>query len=180
MIKIGFSTSPKNIISKVIRWFTKSKASHTWVLFEDTFFGMEMVMESTDTGFRVVPFANFKAEGNEIVALVVPTAPLDDGVKAAASWLGESYDFGGLFGSAFVLLGRWLRRKWANPWASCKSMFCSEAVARILQAAKYPGSSVFVPEATTPQDLLDFFAAAGVADAKLARAKRLDKGTPAP
>lgn len=170
MIKVGFSTHQKSIVSKIIRWFTKSKASHTWVLFEDTFFGMEMVMESTDTGFRVVPFANFKAEGNDIVALVDPVAPLDEGVKAAAAWLGESYDFGGLFGSAFVLLGRWLRRKWANPWASAHAMFCSEAVVRVLQAAKYPGSSAFDPEATSPQDLLDFFAKEGQAPAALSRA----------
>jgi len=152
-------------MSGLIRWFTKSKVSHAWLLFDDTFFGLQMVLEATEVGFRVLPFANFQAEGNDIVAVVQPAAPLEDGLKDAAQWLGESYDFVGLFGTSFVLLGRWLHRKWKNPLASPHAMFCSEAVTRVLQAANYPGSEALVPASTTPQDLLDFFSRTGAVGA---------------
>jgi len=156
MIRIGFSTHQNNVMSRLIRWFTGSKVSHTWLLIEDAFFGVEMVMEATETGFRLIPYTNFKAEGNDIVAVLDPAHPLDAGVRQAALWLGERYDFTGLFGSAFVLLGRWLKRKWRNPFDAPQSMFCSEAVTRVLQAAAYPGAQNLDPAATTPQDLLDF------------------------
>jgi hypothetical protein len=172
MVRVGFSTRTRNLMSRAIRWLTGSKASHAWLLVEDTFFGIDMVMEATEVGFRLIPFDNFKAEGNDIVALLEAPYPLDEGVHAAARWIGERYDFAGLLGSAFVLLGRWLRKKWRNPMASSRSMFCSEAVVRVMQAAGYPGSESFDPEATTPQDLLDFFARAGIASQKLARARR--------
>lgn len=175
MIRVGFSTQQKNVFSRVIRWITGSKASHAWILFDDTFFGLNMVMEATETGFRLIPYENFKAEGNDVVAVVEPPYPLDDGVHQAARWLGEKYDFAGLFGSIFVMFGRWLRRKWRNPFAGARSMFCSEAVVRVMQAARFPGSEAFDPEATTPQDLLDFFVKVGLAHARYTRARRFGR-----
>lgn len=177
MIRVGFSTHEKNVMSRMIRWLTGSKASHAWLLVEDTFFGLEMVMEATETGFRLIPYDNFKAEGNDIVTVLEPPYALDVGVQQAARWLGESYDFAGLFGSVLVLLGRWLKRKWRNPVASSKSMFCSEAVVRVMVAASYPGAEAFDPEGTTPQDLLDFFVKAGLAQPKLARSKRFGRAS---
>ena len=175
MIRVGFSTQLKNPLSRLIRYCTGSKASHAWLLVEDTFFGLEMVMEATETGFRLVPYANFKAEGNDIVAVLEPPYSLDLGVHEAARWLGRRYDFAGLLGSFFVILGRWLRRKWRNPLASPRAMFCSEAVVEVLQAAKYPDSSALDPASTTPQDLLDFFTKAGVAEPRHARGRRFSR-----
>jgi hypothetical protein len=175
MVRVGFSTRTKNIFSRAIRWLTGSKTSHTWLLFDDTFFGLPMVMEATEVGFRLLPYDNFKAEGNDIIALIEPPYALDEGVQQAARWLGERYDFTGILGSVFVLLGRWLKKKWRNPLAGSKSMFCSEAVVRVMQAAKYPGSDAFDPEATTPQDLLDFFVKSGLATPQVARAKRFGR-----
>lgn len=169
MIGVGFSTRPRNVVSRLVRWITGSKASHAWLTFEDTFFGLPMVMEATETGFRILPLANFKAEGNEIIAIVEPPYPLDDGLRAAVHWVGDGYDFAGLFGAVVVVIGRWFRRKWRNPLDSSRSMFCSEAVVRVLQAAKYPGVEGFDPSATTPQDLLDFFSKAGLVGAHLHR-----------
>ena len=175
MVRVGFSTRTKNIFSRLIRWLTGSKTSHTWLLFEDSFFCLPMVMEATETGFRLIPYDNFKAEGNDIVAVIEPPYPLDEGVQQAARWLGERYDFTGLLGSVIVLLGRWFKRKWKNPLAASKAMFCSEAVVWVMRAAKYPGSEAFDPEATTPQDLLDFFVGAGLAKPKLVRGKRFGR-----
>lgn len=161
MICVGFSTHSGNVVSRLIRWMTGSKASHTWLLVDDALFGTEMVMEATEVGFRFITYSRFKAEGNDIVTVVTPAFPLKPGMRQAAMWLGERYDFGGLLGSAVVLLGRWLRRKWKNPLGSSKAMFCSEAVVRVMQAAGYPGSAALDPESITPQDLLDFLTKVG-------------------
>ena len=169
MVRVGFSTQTDNVLSKVIRWITGSRVSHAWFLIEDSFFRVPMVMEATETGFRLIPYDNFKAEGNDIIVVLETVYSLDAGVQEATRWLGERYDFAGLFGAIFVLLGRWLRRKWRNPLASAKAMFCSEAVVRVLQSAQYPGASVFDPASTTPQDLLDFFARTGMVETKYAR-----------
>lgn len=160
MIGVGFSTHTANPISRLIRWFTGSKVSHCWLLLEDSFFGVDvlMVMEATETGFRLIPYENFKAQGNDVVAVIVPDHSLDAGIKHAVRWLGAGYDFAGLFGSAFVMLGRWFKRRWRNPLDSPRSMFCSEAVTLVLQAAAYPGADKLDPSATTPQDLLHFLA----------------------
>lgn len=161
MIKVGFSTCKRNVLSRIIRWFTRSQASHAWLLVEGSFLGMDMVMEATEGGFRLTSYETFR-KGHDIVKIVEPSFPLDEGARKAAAWLGESYDYLGLVGSAVVILGRWLRRKWRNPLDAPRSMFCSEAVVFVLQADGYPGADKLDPSATSPQDLLDFFSSPAV------------------
>jgi len=154
-IKIGFSTSG-SFVSRAIRWFTRSTVSHAWLLVEDGFFGVSVVMEATNGGFRLVPFEHYVNEHTRLVRLVTPKTSLEEGVKKAALWLGEHYDYGGLFGMAVVVVGRWLRRRWRNPWESSRAMFCSEAVVYVLQASGYEGADGLVPSTTSPEDLLRF------------------------
>lgn len=71
--------------------------------------------------------------------------------------LGEVYDYKGLFGMAWVELGRWLKKKWVNPWQSSDAMFCSELVAQVLKDSNYPGAEQFDPGSTDPEQLLRFF-----------------------
>lgn len=156
MVKFGFSTRKKNPISKFIRWVTGSKASHAWLLIENSFLGEHVVMEATEGGFRLYAYSNFERD-NDVVAVIAPRAPLDEGVRAAVKWVGKShYDYTGLFGAAFVQLGKWLKMKWRNPLNVTSAMFCSEAVVYVMKVAKYPGAEALNPSATSPQDLLDF------------------------
>lgn len=157
MIRVGFSTCRKNLISRIIRWFSKSQTSHAWLLLEGSFLGMDMVLQATEGGFQLTPYETFKS-GNDVVCLIEPVCPLDEGVRKAADWLGGNYDYFGLIGSAVVLIGRWFKRKWKNPLNAPHAMFCSEAVVYVLQAANYPGAAALDPSATTPQDLMDFLA----------------------
>lgn len=159
MIRVGFSTHKSNFLSATIRIFTGSKVSHTWLLVEDEpFFGIPMVMEATEVGFRYIPFETFKSK-NDVVEVLTPTHPLDKGVHVANAWLGDSYDFLGLLMSFFVVVGHWVKRKVKNPVHSSRSMFCSEAVVRVLQASDYPGVADLDPSSTTPQDLLSLLKA---------------------
>lgn len=155
MIRVGFSTQKKNVFSRLIRRLTKSQVSHAWLLIDEAFLGLSMVMQATEGGWQLTDYRVFQSK-NDVVCLIGPAVPLDSGVREAALWLGEHYDYTGLFGSIFVLLGRWLKRKWRNPLNVAHAMFCSEAVVYVLQSCEYPGSKELDPSATTPQDLLEF------------------------
>jgi hypothetical protein len=157
VVSIGFST-PKsfNPVSWIIRKLTKSRASHTWFLYYDADFEMWMVMEAHELGFRLIPFERFRNR-NEVVAIFTTKTSLSDGLKWAAKWLGTAYDFGGLIGMAWVVLGRILKRRWRNPLQNSHAMFCSEMALTVLQLSGVGWSKLAEPHETSPQDLLDMF-----------------------
>jgi hypothetical protein len=130
--------------------------SHTFLIYFDVDFQRDMVMEATDGGFRIVPFDRYTKHA-DYLRVFKPRLPIDTGLMAAVDWLGERYDYTGVFGMAWVMFGRWLKRKWHNPWHGANALFCSEAVTKVLQAASYPGVERLEPETTTPEDLLEFF-----------------------
>lgn len=157
MIAVGFSTSKSNPISWLIRKLTGSKVSHTWLAIDDPLFG-RVVLEASELGYRLYPFARFE-QSNTIIALIEPPAcDMVKGVQAVADLLGTAYDVEGLFGMLVVVVGRWFHRKVRNPLRSSKTLFCSEAVARVLLAAGFPPAAGLNPESATPQDILDLLA----------------------
>lgn len=158
MTYVGFSTPRRwNPLSALIRWMTKSRTSHTWLLVEDPAFDLRLVLEAHTTGFRLISFTRF-VKDNRVVALVRTSHPLEPGLPDAGQWLGESYDVLGLFGIFLTLVGRWFRqRPWNNPFPTPSALFCSEAVVRTLKAAGYPGSERLGDETTSPAALLEWF-----------------------
>jgi hypothetical protein len=151
-VRIGFSTS-NSWISRIIRWFTDSRVSHCFFVYYDTDWGRDMVMEATSGGFRIVAYSIYEQSTLTLLRLKYP---VESGLSDAVDWLGEAYDYEGLFGMAWVELGRWLKRKWANPLRSANAMFCSEAVVRVLQASNYPNADTLDAQSTDPQMLLEF------------------------
>jgi len=154
---IGFSTSKTSWISRIIRWFTRSTVSHCFIVYDDLEWGRQMIMESEGGLGGSVRIVNFNAASQDIVKLVTPKYDIEPGMRRMVDRLGEVYDYQGLFGMAWVELGRWLKKKWRNPWQSSKAMFCSELVAQVLKDSKYPGAEKFDPGSTDPQMLLEFF-----------------------
>jgi hypothetical protein len=116
---------------------------------------MDMVMDAHETGFRLVPLDLF-SQKNEIIDIIDPQINLDEGIRHAARYIGIHYDFAGLFGVSWVLLGRALRCRWKNPFQSSDSVFCSESIVRALQHIGFPGSELLDPEGTTPDQLRKF------------------------
>jgi len=157
--RIGFST-PKhfNPVSWLVRKITGSEASHAFFIYYDHDWDVDMVMEAHEVGFRILPLDHFEKK-NELVATFTPRTPIDEGLKyVALEYLGTMYDYGGLFGGIFTMIGKWFKRQWHNPWQSKRSVFCSEAVVIALQKVNYLGSAGLDSRDTTPQDLLNFFA----------------------
>jgi hypothetical protein len=151
MVQIGFSTTPK-ILSRFIRWVTKSRVSHSFIIFD--WLGKRWVLESGFSGVVIVPWEKFQRD-NIIVKVIAPGFVYNMDLLPAMEELGEKYDYGGLFGTAWVLIGRWLKMKWKNPFNDSKAMFCSELVTKILQKAGHPAVQGLDPATTTPEDLLE-------------------------
>ena len=152
---IGFSTpSYFNPVSALIRWIQKSKVSHAWLMYHDVDFDLDMVMEAHELGFRLIPYDQFKKH-NTVVEVVSPDVNIDAGLKLLSRSLGSAYDYPGLLGMGVVLLGRWLHKKWKNPLASPKHMFCSEAIVKALQASNSVKAQDLVADQTSPQMLMD-------------------------
>jgi len=155
-IRIGFTTVTNSWISRLVRWATKSQCSHVIFVYYDQDWQVDMVLEASDVGFREIPLSVFEKK-NTIVALLEPKVCIDEGLKfVALNYLGTMFDYTGLLGHGPILLGRWFKRKWHNPWNTPSSMFCSEAVVVAMQKAGYPGADKLTPEDTSPQDLLAF------------------------
>jgi hypothetical protein len=169
--RILFSTTTK-LLSRIIRWFTQAPVSHCSFLYFDVDFGREMVLEATLEGVRIIPLEVFQKH-NIVVKTFIPRHDLKPGLAKAGSILGAAYDFTGLLGMLWVLLGRWFKKKWQNPLDNVHSLFCSEFVARVLWWSSYPGTEYWEPRNMTPADLYGFFQAQEAKEARLNR--HLDK-----
>ena len=156
--RVGFSTPRHfNPVSWLVRLLTGSACSHAFFIYYDDEWCQDFVLEAHEFGFRVVLLARFQKK-NDIVAIFKPKTSIETGVQfVAVEYLGSTYDYGGLLGTLVLLLGRWLHRKWRNPWSSARAVFCSEAVTLALQKAGYAGADQLISQDTTPQDLLEFF-----------------------
>jgi hypothetical protein len=155
-ISIGFSKE-RGFLSWLIRKVTKAPCSHAFLILREdlTVFGKEMVIEASAFGVRMTSRERF-TQRNTIVGVWGGPPSLNVGVKEAGAWLGEVYDYTGLFGMVLVLFGRWLKKKWANPIHAAHSMFCSELVAWVLKDSGYPGAEMLEPANCSPGDLYQF------------------------
>lgn len=151
MIYIGFSTT-NSLLSKIIRRFTKAEVSHTFFVFE--LYGRSWMLGSDWGGVVIEPMRKFVAKNT--IKMLAPVPELhDEHMAMAMESLGDKYDYTGLLGGIFPMIGRLFRQKWNNPWNNSQALFCSELVAQVLRAADFPGSETLVPSETTPQDLKD-------------------------
>lgn len=152
--RIGFSTPNWfNPVSWLVRKLTKSRASHAWFVYYDLDWKRDMVLEAHELGFRLLPYSKFK-KANKVVGVFKTKESLDEATNWVCDHLGEPYDFGGLIGMAFVLIGRFFKRKWKNPLQNSKAMFCSEMVVSVLQMVRFPATRHIDPHSTSPEDLL--------------------------
>jgi len=153
-----FSTQKGSLLSWIIRKVLRSKCSHCCWLYHDWDLGLDMILEAGNDGFRLLPYHRFQ-QNNTVVRIINPKVSVDRALAFTTRWIGTPYDFKGLFGMAWVMLGRFLKRKWHNPFHSRSMVFCSESMARGLQHIEYPGFPKDNPETITPVQILEFFEA---------------------
>jgi hypothetical protein len=158
-VTIGFTTSDW-WVSRVIRWFTRSRVSHAALLLRGTDLG-DLVLEASAAGFRLSTVEALTRGTTRLVAEVTPASPVDGVLPQVLRWLGEKYNYAGLFGESWVSLWRRFGKRARNPLRNSTSMFCSEACVYALQLAKYPGADGLDPQSTSPEDLLEFLDSTG-------------------
>lgn len=153
MIKIGFSTT-NSWLSRLVRWFTKSKASHSFIMFD--WLGQTWVIEAEAVGVQIVPLSNFLGRKNIIVqTFEMPDLTMED-LKLVLEDSGTMYDYTGLLGAVVPTIGRWFKQRWRNPFNNSKAMFCSEMIAQWLKDLDMPTADNLVPEDVTPETLMRF------------------------
>lgn len=157
--RIGFSTSNTSWVSAVIRWFTHGKVSHCFIVYYDEEWKRDMRLESEGGMGGCVKISTFNPDNKSIVKMFIPKCSIEVGMAKMVDHLGEVYDYKGLLGMAWVELGRWLKKKWKNPWANPSRMWCSELIARVMLDSSYPGAETLVadPEVVDPEQLYEFF-----------------------
>lgn len=157
--RIGFSTSKTSWISCIIRWFTRSKVSHCFIVYYDEEWKRDMRMESEGGMGGCVKLSPFNPDSRSIVRMFTPKYSIELGMRRMVDNLGEVYDYVGLLGMAWVEIGRWLKKRWKNPWASPKRLWCSELIAKVMQDSSYPNAEALVkdPESVDPEQLYEFF-----------------------
>jgi hypothetical protein len=151
-INVCFSTCD-GIVSRAIRWFTRSKVSHSFLTFRDETLGRVFVMEANGRGFMIVPWAKWRTH-NTLVARYRLTTDMDAqlaSLRKLSEFLGSQYDYVSILGFA-------IRRFWSrvrNPFDSGKKLVCSEAVARFLYLTGDTSLQYFSDYGSwVPEDLL--------------------------
>jgi len=152
-IRIGVSTPRRfNPVSWLIRKIMGAEVSHTFFVYYDVDLHMDCVLEAHELGFRIIPLKRFQKR-NKIFGMYRVNVPLTDGLVWMGEWIGSAYDYTGLLGMAWVMIGRLLKRKFKNPLNSGKAMFCSEMVLSVLTCCNVPWVRGFDAATTTPQDI---------------------------
>ena len=147
-IILGFS-SDSLPISKLIKWFTRGRVNHAYVIYHDETLDEKIVMEASFSGYVLVPYKKWK-KGRKEFAQFACQKDLSDSLKIMANKLGSGYDFLSALG---LSLRRWFGKFFTNPFRNPTKMHCSEAMAVMLKDA---GFKVGDPESKTPEDLLEF------------------------
>jgi len=151
-ITIGFSTTNK-LISRFIRWITRSPVSHAWIAFDDHCLQTRLVMQAESWGYEVRPWKRWKRE-NTLVAEFEPTGPpLEENLVWIAQFLGAKYDYrSAIWSGLWRWFGRWVRGKFHTPG----KLMCAEATIRfLLHRELYSSLAHFDPEVTNPKRLMD-------------------------
>ena len=150
-ITVGFSTTNK-LMSRLIRWITRGKVSHTWLAFDDPALGTRLVLEAEWYGYFPKSWEVWKKK-NILVSefrLIGPDAA--KALQDIGPKIGTKYDWvsAALVG-AWKWFGTWLRKRLRSP----KRLMCSEAVISVLKKAGYSSVEHFNVEVTSPQRLMD-------------------------
>jgi len=145
-INVCVSTT-NGLFSRLIRWFTRSKVSHSLLTFRDAYLDEVFVMEANGRGFMLVPWKKWRTK-NTLVAryeLSVESDKQLGSIQRLAEYLGSQYDYVSLFG--FVL--RRFMKRMGNPLDNATKLVCSEAVAKFLYGAgldRFKEAQTFTPE----------------------------------
>lgn len=153
---IGFSKSPGNWISKIIRWFTRSNWNHTFVVYQAE--PEPLVVEASKFDVQLVPATKYDHKRYEVVYFTpsgyTPEA-IEAGIACARRNIEKSYGWMQLVGFIPVIVFRRLfGMKISNPMKG--GVICSELALKYLQGLESQSSWANMDRnAVSPEDLFE-------------------------
>lgn len=156
-IKVHWTTT-NGIMSRLIRWVTKSKTSHSFVSIQVPETNLRLALTAEGEGFSAVPLQRYLKSNKLIYEAELIGLPADESVVwLMEKYLGTDYDTGA---AALVTI----REKFSFLWKKCKGFFrkilgdsgkvmCSESVIEMLQHAGYATVKEMVAEDTNAERL---------------------------
>lgn len=149
MITIAFFSS-NELISKIIRFLTNSKVSHSAIGLELD--GVKYFLHADTKGVNLVSRSNFLKEDYLIDEFeVIPN--IEEEVFCGLRYIGKKYDYTGLVGFLPMMLFRIFGIKITNILNNKSSYFCSEFIVDIDKFSKIKEFSGIKPGETSPKDL---------------------------
>lgn len=152
---IGFSTQKHNPFSGFIRFLTRSKASHCFII--TNLAKQDLVVQSGDFGVGLDLFSRFSNKNNIVYKFDVPVINEEAAMKYMMSEMGASYNYLGLFGAAWVIFMRVFGRKVGNPLTQKGQVFCSQFVVKVLCAGQFQDYCKLDASTISPEDLIEKF-----------------------
>jgi len=155
MLIVGFS-STKKIMSRIIMWATRSKASHSYIRFDVA--GEPVVIHSNQHGINCDHYDKFKKSKKIVKEFKMDLSPEQEKaiLSHALKLLDTPYDFLSVVGFGWVLLCKALGCKVKNPFPNRSAYQCSEFVLRTLrEAGKLDGFDHIPRERVSPEDLIN-------------------------
>jgi len=154
-MRIGFS-SGNSLISRAIKLATRSKASHSYIVFRAA--GERLVIHANERGVGCEHYENFKKHATIVAEYELVMNDIEEHVALsyALKQLTKPYDFLAVIGFGWVVLNKMIGIQVKQPFRNRSAYFCSELVITALQAANFPLSHFFDRERTSPEDIIDF------------------------
>jgi hypothetical protein len=150
---VGF-TNGKGAIAEAIKWWTKGKVSHVFLLYWSPVWKCWVEHGAIGTGFNARR-AGEDGFVKDLYALYEVEQDITVGMAINAKFLGAGYDYKALVGMSLVEAAQhWFKRNWDNPLDTDARWFCSEIVMRILLDSRVPLTIKSKPGSTDPQDLM--------------------------
>lgn len=156
MICVCFGTNSK-LKSKLVRWVTGEKWTHTWIEYPSTVWGGLWVAHSSSNGVVKVPQERVQRD-YPLNIVYECKADLSHGFMWARGTVSMPYDWGVIWNAVLLLLFRATGWKWLSKfaWRCPRCMTCSEWVTSLLKAASVKGLEGYDPELTTSGTLEKF------------------------
>lgn len=151
-INICFSTTD-SLVSRMIRWLTRSTVSHCYITFQDPTLARVLIMEVDWDGFVLKPWCTQSLNGRTLVArfsLVIDEHKQLEAIHRLALKLGARYGF-------FRLLPLIVRRfisSFRRTIGGEHRLICSESVVMFINECGI--DSLASPSSWTPEDVYSY------------------------
>jgi hypothetical protein len=143
-IYLSFKAS-QTFLGKVIRFLTRSDVNHVAIEYQSEDYDDMWLIEAAFNGVICKP----SVDRYKYTFLLRYDAEAE--LKAAASYIGERYDYRGLFFFAFILIAwNFFKIKLRKPFTSSKGKICSELASYFINGRV----EIENPQWISPDDLL--------------------------